>query len=147
MADSKIDATLEENRQLREQIEAVQQERRRNYADAGLVREEVLARQENERLQDVLDSQRTLLEKSELEKENAATPDLGSRIEQVPYTITADGPRYSTSNQGGTEEKSEERTDTRSSNSRPAAVAPRPVSGSATYSGTTPDAAEDKKEN
>lgn len=117
-----VDATLEENKQLREQIEAVQRERRRNFAEADQVHEEVLARQENERLKEVLASQEKLLEDATKAKELAAEP--RKAAVQVPYTITKDGPVYSTPN---TEQPKGEEPVAQSSGSRPAAgTASRP---------------------
>lgn len=111
-----VDATLEENKKLREQIEAVQRERRRNFAEADQVHEEVLARQENERLKEVLASQEKLLEDAAKAKELAAEPRKADA--QVPYTITKDGPIYSTPN---TEQPKGKETAAQSSGSRPAA--------------------------
>lgn len=112
-----VDATLEENKQLREQIEAVQRERRRNFAEADQVHEEVLARQENERLKEVLASQEKLLEDAAKAKELAAEP--RKAAVQVPYTITKDGPIYSTPNTG--EAKEEEKPQAQTSGFRQAA--------------------------
>lgn len=110
-----VDATLEENKKLREQIEAVQRERRRNFAEADQVHEEVLARQENERLKEVLASQEKLLEDANKAKELAGEPQKAPA--QVPYTITKDGPVYSTPN---TEQPKDKEPAAQSSGSRPA---------------------------
>lgn len=118
-----IDATLEENRKLREQIEAVQIERRRNFSEADKVYEEVQARRENERLKEVLAGQEEMLERSANVRDKVGEDSTDSR-NNVPYTITKDGPVYSTPNHG---EKSEERTGTRES-ARPAAGVTTPPS-------------------
>lgn len=114
-----IDATLEENRKLREQIEAVQIERRRNFSEADKVYEEVQARRENERLKEVLASQEEMLERSANVRDKMGEDSTNSR-KDVPYTITKDGPVYSTPNHG---EKSEDKPVAQSSGSRPAAGA------------------------
>lgn len=146
MAENNVDATLEENRQLREQIETIQQERRRSFAEADRVHEEVLARQENERLKKVLASQESLRDAAEDAKNKASEGP--ERASQVPYTITKDGPVYSTPNRSKAKDEKPEEGDRQQSGPRQAAgTANRPPYVSLGGASNTADDVDENKEN
>lgn len=88
--------TEEENDDLRRQIEEVQQQRREGFAKAEELSRSVSAKEENERLREVLANQKRVLE-----REEKIRGDIGSTDEPVndagltpstPYTYTPEGP-------------------------------------------------------
>lgn len=112
MADD-VQRIEEENNSLREEIEQVQQDRRAGFAKAEELSRSVTVQEENERLKEVLASQKGILEREEAARdstrdgtaspvaiEGLATPD-------TLYTYTSDGPIVSDETNTADDERDE----------------------------------------